>query len=108
MGRGISDLQRGILSLLIEKKFLSFQELLCLMWGWEPAEWGSKKAAVGENEYNAAYATLSRSLDRLWRRKLIEFWKTLTHYRTGVTLTDEGKVMAQAIFTEDQKEQFNG
>jgi DNA-binding MarR family transcriptional regulator len=78
------------------------------MWGWEPAEWGSKKAAVGESEYNLAYSTLSRSLDRLWRRNLIVYWKTLSRYRTAVSLTDEGKVLAQAIFAEGQNEQFNG
>ena len=108
MGRGISDLQKYILSLLIENNFLSFQELLCLMWGWEPAEWGSKKATVGEREYNAAYASLSRSLDRLWRRGLVIIWKSITHSTTGISLTTHGQTLAQAISEEETEDANNG
>ncbi len=50
MGRGISDLQRAILLLCLKKGFLSTEDILCSWWGWEPAEWGSKKATIGESQ----------------------------------------------------------
>ena len=103
MGRGISDLQRDILLLLIKNKFLSFQEMLGLVWGWEPAEWGSKKAAIGEAQYNAAYASMSRTLDRLWRRGLVKIWKNITGPGTGVSLTAQGQALASSISSESKE-----
>lgn len=106
MGRGISELQQGILLGCLENGFLSTQDILSWWWGWEHAEWGAKKA--GSDEYNAAYASLSRSLDRLWRRGLVTIWKSITRGATGVTLTDEGKVLAQAISEEEAEDAING
>ena len=103
MGRGISDLQRDILLLLIKNKFLSFQELLCLVRRWEIAEWGSKKAAIGESQYNAAYASISRTLDRLWRRGLVTIWKSITGPGTGVSLTTQGQALASSISSESKE-----
>ena len=101
MGRGISDLQRCILVLCKENKFLSTQEILSAWRDWEPAQWGSKKSVVGESEYNAAHASLSRTISRLWQRGLVMIWKNLTCSATGITLTQEGKVIAQAISEEE-------
>ena len=42
-------------------------------------------------QYNVRHASLSRSLTRLWGRGLIQYWKTLNHYYTGITLTPRGK-----------------
>jgi len=102
MGRGLSDLQRQILCLALEEKFVTCQDLLSL-WGVQPG------AVPDKGKYAAAHSALSRALTRLWWRGLIEYWQhKLTHYRTGVRLTTEGKVLAEAILAEDQEEQFDG
>jgi len=103
MSKGISDLQEEILVSCLENGFLSTQDILRRVWAWEPQEWGSRKATIGESEYNAAHASLSRSLTRLWLRGLIEYWKNLTLYRTGITLTPAGETLARAILAEGQK-----
>ena len=108
MSQGLSHLQRQILCLALEQGFLSTETILCSWWGWEPAEWGAKKASVGEREYNAAHASLSRSISRLWGKNLVIIWKNLTNSATRITLTPEGETIAQAIMAEDQKKQFNG
>jgi len=106
MSRGISDLQKGILLGCLEKGFLSTQDILCWWWGWEPAEWGAKKA--GSHQYNAAHASLSRSLDRLWRRGLVTIWKSITGSATAVTLTPHGQELAEAISEEETEDTVNG
>jgi len=103
MSKNISDLQKGILLLCLGKGFLLTQDILCWWWGWEPAEWGDKKA--GSQQYNAAHSSLSRSLDRLWRRGLIIIWKSITGSATGVSLSSQGREVAKAISAE---EEFNG
>ena len=106
MSRGISDFQRGILLGCREKGFLSTQDILCWWWGWEPVEWGAKNA--GSHQYNAAHASLSRSLDRLWRRGLVTIWKSITGSATGVTLTSHGQELAEAISEEEGEDAING
>lgn len=106
MSRGISDLQKGILLLGLQKGFLLTQDILCWWWGWEPAEWGAKNA--GSHQYNAAHASLSRSLDRLWRRGLVTIWKSITGSATGVTLTSHGQELAEAISEEEAEDAING
>jgi len=102
MGRGLSIAQKRILSLVWREKFATCQDLLTI-WGVQPG------ATVDRSAYAAAHSALSRSLSRLWWRGLIEYWQNkVTRYRTAVTLTDEGKALAQAILMEDQEEQFNG
>jgi DNA-binding MarR family transcriptional regulator len=95
MGRGLSLVQKRILTLVLQEKFVLCQDLLSL--------WGVQPGAVSDKaRYAAAHSALSRALTRLWWRDLIEYWQNkLTHYRTAVTLTDEGKALAQAIFAED-------
>lgn len=108
MGRGLSFLQREILQLVLKEKFVSCQEILSKLWDWPPQKQGIKEATIDRAKYAAAHSTLSRTLTRLWTRGLVEYWRNLSQYRTGVTLTDAGKMLAKAIFAEDQEEQFNG
>jgi hypothetical protein len=102
MGRGLSHLQRQILRLVLKEKFVTCQELLTL--------WGVQTGDVSDKgKYAAAHSSLSRALTRLWWRGLIEYWQyKLSHYRTGITLTDEGKVLAQAILEDEAKDAING
>jgi Mn-dependent DtxR family transcriptional regulator len=59
-------------------------------------------------EYETAHASLSRSLTRLWVRGLIEYWKTLTFYKTGITLTDAGEALARTIMAERETGNVTG
>jgi len=86
MNKGISDLQKEILVLCLKQGFITCQDILRQMFG--------------GREYNVAHASLSRSLTRLWGRGLVQYWKTLNHYCTAITLTPEGKTLAQAILAE--------
>jgi DNA-binding MarR family transcriptional regulator len=102
MGRGLSHLQRQILRLVLKEKFVTCQNLLTL-WGVQPG------AVSNRDRYAAAHSSLSRALTRLWWRGLVTYWQNkLTHFRTGVTLTDEGKVLAQAISEEEAESEING
>jgi DNA-binding MarR family transcriptional regulator len=96
----ISDIQKEILRLALEKKFITCKEILAELWGWQ----GQEQGTIGKAQYASAHASLSRCLTRLWLRGLIEYWKTLTRYRTGITLTPEGKTLIQAILSEAENE----
>ena len=97
MGRGLSLVQKRILTFVLQEKFVTCQDLLCL-WGVQPGP------VFDKGRYAAAHSALSRALTRLWWRGLIEYWQhKLTHYRTAITLTDEGKVLAQAILAEGEE-----
>lgn len=102
MGRGLSLIQKRILLACLRKRFVLCQDLLT-MWGVQPG------AVVDRSKYGSAHASLSRTLSRLYWRGLVEYWQhKLTHYRTAITLTSEGEVLAQVISAEDQEEQFDG
>lgn len=102
MGRGLSLVQKRILTFVLQEKFVLCQDLLSL-WGVQPG------AVSDKGRYAAAHSALSRALTRLWWRGLIEYWQNkLTHYRTAVTLTDEGKALAQAISPEEAEGEING
>ena len=94
MGRDISDLQKMILLLCLENKFLTCQDIL--------------HQVFGGRDYGVAHATLSRTLTRLWVKNLITIWKTLSRYRTGISLTDEGTELAQAILAEGEDAPVEG
>jgi len=102
MGRGLSLVQKRILMFVLQEKFVTCQDLLSL--------WGVQTGAVsGKGRYAAAHSALSRALTRLWWRGLVEYWQhKLTHYRTGVTLTDEGQVLARSILAEEAEDEING
>lgn len=100
----ISDIQKEILRLALEKKFITCEELLLELWG----QGSQERLTIDKALYASAHASLSRTLTRLWKRDLITYWKTLTRYRTGISLTAAGKTLAQAILAEAEKEQING
>ena len=102
MGRGLSLVQKRILTFVLQEKFVTCQDLLT-MWGVQPGD------VVDRGTYAAAHSALSRALTRLWWRGLVEYWQhKLTHYRTGVTLTDEGQVLARSILAEEAEDEING
>jgi hypothetical protein len=101
MGRGLSLVQKRILTVVLRGKIVTCQDLLTI-WGVHPG------AVVGKAKYAAAHSALSRALTRLWWRGLIEYWQhKLTHYRTAITLTGDGEVLARSILAEYQKNNFN-
>jgi hypothetical protein len=103
MGRGLSHLQRKILCLALIEKFVTCEEILTKVWDWQPPKQGPEKTTTDKAKYASAHAALSRSLTRLWARDLITYWRTLTHYRTGITLTDHGIELARSILAEAEK-----
>jgi hypothetical protein len=94
MSNRLSDLQKTILLLCLENRFLTCQDIL--------------HQVFGGREYDVAHASLSRTLTRLWAKNLITIWKTLSRYRTGVSLTDEGTALAQTIFAEGEDAPVDG
>jgi hypothetical protein len=104
MGQGLSSLQRQILCLAWQEKFITCEEILTELWGLQSQKGRSKTSA-----YASAHASLSRTLTRLFFRGLITYWQDkLIHSRTGITLTDRGKVMAQAISEGEAEDADNG
>lgn len=89
MSKRISELQKTILLLCLEERFLTSQDIL--------------HQVFSGRGYETAHASLSRCLTRLWLRGLIEYWKTLTRYRTGISLTPAGKALAATIKAEAEK-----
>ena len=95
MGRGLSLVQKRILTFVLQEKFVTCQDLLT-MWGVQPGD------VVDRGAYAAAHSALSRSLSRLWWRGLIEYWQEkIGHYRTAITLTKVGRSMAESIILEE-------
>lgn len=106
MGRGLSDLQKFILSYALEsqekgKNFLRNQEILREGCGWSPAAGSSIRATVEAAGYNTAHASLSRVLTRLWQRGLIEICKNITGSATAVSLTATGAEAARRIMANE-------
>jgi len=93
------------LCLALEEKFVTCQEILSELWGWKGQEQG---ITIGKAQYASAHANLSRCLTRLWRKDLIEYWKTLTRHRTGITLTPAGETLARTIMAETENERIYG
>ena len=95
MGRGLSLIQKRILTLVLQEKFVLCQDLISL-WGVQPGP------VVDKAKYASAHSGLSRSLSRLYWRGLIEYWQDkLSHYKTAITLTDEGRSMVESINLEE-------
>jgi len=94
MNSRLSHLQKTILLLCQEKGFLTCQDIL--------------HQVFDGREYDVAHASLSRTLTRLWGKNLITIWKTLSRYRTGVSLTNEGTALALSIMAEAAKKQLRG
>ncbi len=97
MARGLSSLQREILCLASEKRFVTYKEMIEEFWGLQDRDGRSK-----ERTYDAAHASLSRSVSRLWARNLVDVWKGVTGWGTGVTLTGDGEEFVLAISAEEE------
>jgi hypothetical protein len=104
----LSDLQRQILVLCLERNFIPVQDILAQIWGWQPAAWGSRKASIGKREYARGHASLSRSITRLWASGNLIIWKNLTGPGTGVTLTEAGEALAHTIMAERKTGKVTG
>jgi hypothetical protein len=96
MSRQLSERQKEILVLCFERRFLTFQEILVELWG--------KKVT------QAHYASISRSLTRLWRAGALIIWKSVTGLTgpgTGVSLTNKGKMLAVSIMAEGERQRIS-
>ena len=118
MGRGLSELQRQILTLALEKvdagrrgsrayqeghPDLFISEILVALFGWEPERYHTvlgcqhfSRAAIGETGYNATMATLSRAIRRLATRNLVKRDR-LNPWSKGLSLTAEGIEIARTL-----------
>jgi hypothetical protein len=95
MGRGLSRVQKRILTFVLQEKFVTCQDLLTI-WGVQPGD------VVDKAKYASAHSGLSRSLSRLYWRGLIEYWQDkLSHYKTAITLTDDGRSMVESIILDE-------
>jgi hypothetical protein len=115
VGRGLSELQKTILTIAAEEKddpkrhnVALYNEVLARHYGWQtkhryrgdvgPQGWHFSKADIGEKEYRKARAALSRSASRLAERGLVEFMQfVLTERVVGVRLIDEGVEIAKRL-----------
>jgi len=115
LGRGLSELQKTILTIAAKEKddpkrhnVALYNEVLARHYGWPieyrgrlgvgPQGWHFSKADIGEKEYRKARAALSRSASRLAERGLVEFmvfpW---TERVVGVSLTEAGAEVAKRL-----------
>jgi hypothetical protein len=104
MPQQLSDLQQNILGYCLEQKFVTSQELLSGLWGWPPQDQETQKANIDKAAYNAAHASLSRCLTRLYIKNLIRIWKSITGQGTGVSLTREGLMLIQTSLKKAEED----
>ena len=96
MARGLSYVQKRIMLVALQERFVLCQDLLKI-WGLRPG------AVINKTKYGAAHSALSRSLTRLYLRGLIEYWQDkLHHYKTAITLTDHGKSIAATLILDEK------
>ena len=99
MSREISNLQKVILRLAMEGGgFVSSRAIISHVWG--------LSLRPGEAGYDAAHASLSRSLSRLFARCLVDIYKKIPGAATGtcatvVGLTPEGEELASYLMEEE-------
>jgi hypothetical protein len=118
MGRGLSDIQKTILSLAASNRGMAgrkvdlyqaeiFQELC----GWNPIRVLSErhytgqhfsKVEVGERQYNGARATVSRAIRRLEERGLVIRVSGACSKWSGINLTAEGVKIASRKYGQDK------
>jgi hypothetical protein len=106
MGRGLSPLQRHILTEAGKRQRVYYAEVLVSYFGWEPKKsrrWREdgtlecpgyqhfSPAEIGRSAYRSALATLSRTCARLGDRGLVTcLWGKVSHW-AGVEITEKGK-----------------
>jgi hypothetical protein len=104
MGRGLGKLQSDILCLLLDKGILRVRVILSQLFGWRGKAWKDgqifSQAFIGEEEYRLRHASLSRSLERLRQRGLVEIFKS--GYGTAIGLTNAGRAEAQRIMALEE------
>jgi hypothetical protein len=100
MSREISNLQKVILRLALRQGgFVSSRAIISSVWGI-----GLRPEEAG---YDAAHASLSRSLSRLFTRCLIDIFKKIPGAATGtcstvVGLTPAGEELARYLMEEEE------
>jgi hypothetical protein len=101
MARGISELQKIILIFVMARGgFVSSQEIISHVWG--------LSLSPEEAGYDSAHASLSRSLSRLFARRLVDIFKKIPGAATGtcatiVGLTPDGEELGRYL-AEAEKE----
>ncbi len=108
MAHQLSTIQEIILIRCLEQKFMTSQEILKELWDLPPQEQESKPDNIAKAQYGSAHAALSRSLTRLWRRRLVRIWKSLTRPGTGISLTADGETVIRTILGGTKNLQKNG
>ena len=109
MGRGLSELQRFILSKAAHQKRVYYCEILADYFKWKPVRkfWRDKdtgelkdpvgqhfsRQAIGEREYTRVMVTLGRSCLRLEKRGLVTCIQGAYAHWSAVKITEEGKTL---------------
>jgi hypothetical protein len=102
MARGISDLQKTILLFVMARGgFVSSQEIISYMWG--------PSLTPKEPEYGSAHSSLSRSLSRLFARRLVDIFKKIPGAATGtcatiVGLTPDGEDLGRYLADAEREQ----
>lgn len=112
MGRGLSALQRFILSKAVHQQRVYYCEICADYFRWEPSRKFQRKECtppeeigvlenpgdhffsrqeIGDREYSRVMATLSRSCLRLHERGLVKCLTGSTSHWSGVEITEEGR-----------------
>ncbi len=108
MSRGLGVLQKGILRLLLNRgPLLRARVLLSQLLGWQGRPGDNQvfdRGSIGKEAYNSGHASLSRSLERMRRRGLVQVYKNVSGYGRVVGLTTIGRQVAQEIAEEEKPE----
>src|SRR5262245_31279974 len=103
MGRGLSDLQRFILTRAAQQERLYYAEILAEYFGWELRKsmylkdgkyWSGQffgRRKIGEAVYHRVMATLSRTCRRLEARGLVQCVSGAYCRWSAVDITDKGR-----------------
>jgi hypothetical protein len=101
VSRGLGRLQKKILILLLTRgPLLRVRVLLSQIFGW-PGRLDDNmvfdRAAIGERAYNSKHVTMSRALEGLRRRGLVQLYKNVSGYGMVAGLTFTGTQVAKEI-----------
>jgi hypothetical protein len=111
MGRGLSQLQMGILRLALDRGgMVRVRDILEALWAWKPKPGKEghnggpafSRGSIGAEKYSRVHSTLSRTLARLRKRGLVQVYKS--EYGTAIGLTTAGEREAKEIFWEGEEE----
>jgi len=71
------------LTLVLARKFITCEEILVELWGWQPKKQGSKEAATDKAQYASAHAGLSRVLTKIVAEKFDHILENLNPSSDG-------------------------